>query len=392
MKYPAIPLYLILLLLAGCAGSPVRNAMEGLRQVERSTNIIYDEVTGGRLDLYRPVDARGETVVLFLNSDRWARGSKEQFEFVGQALAARGLVAVLPDLRKYPDVRFPAFVDDAASAAKWVRENIGRYGGNADRVFVMGHSAGAHIAALLALDEQYLKRVGAGRQWLRGMIGISGPYDFMPITAPDLRDLFGPPEDFEQSQPIFHVDGRNPPLLLMHSEDDSEVSVRNTRNLARAVRAADGPVETVIYLDQGHRGILESLAPGRQGRTDAMGSLLEFTASVLEGRMGPVIRGKAFNEPEALPEGQALPEAQPSAPKPLMLEMEPAGSAASPAAAPAPTPAPQPAPAPAPAPARESAPAAERTAPEAQPEQQYRPSLQLDDRPLRGYGVEVPPQ
>jgi hypothetical protein len=123
-----------------------------------------------------------------------------------------------------------------------------------------------------------------------------------------------------------------------------------------------------------------------------MGSLLEFTASVLEGRMGPVIRGKAFNEPEALPEGQALPEAQPSAPKPLMLEMEPAGSAASPAAAPAPTPAPQPAPAPAPAPARESAPAAERTAPEAQPEQQYRPSLQLDDRPLRGYGVEVPPQ
>jgi acetyl esterase/lipase len=354
--------------LAACAGSPAMNALNGLREVEQATNVIYDEVTGLKLDLYRPVDARGETVVVFFHGARWSHGDKRRFEFLGRALAAHGVIAVLPDVRQYPDVKFPAFVEDGASALKWTRENVGKYGGSIERLFVMGQSSGAHIAALLALDEQYLKRVGGGPDWLRGMIGIAGPYDFLPITAPDLRDMFGPPEEFEKSQPIFYAEGRNPPVLLLHSEDDREVSVRNTRNLARALRNAESPVETVIYLDQGHEGIATSLSLRQQGRTDAMSSILDFMRRTLDGKPAAAIACKAFVEPEALPEGQALPPQT----QPLAGESEPAP------AEPAPTPTPAPAPEPKPEPKPEQAPPP------------YRPDLLMDDSRLRPYGVEHP--
>src|SRR3546814_9915209 len=98
------------------------------------------------------------------------------------ALVTGVQTCALPIYRLYPQVRFPDFVKDGANAVKWARDNADRYGGSSDRLFVMGHSSGAHIAAMLALDEEFLKGVGGSRSWLRGMIGLAGPYDFMPIT------------------------------------------------------------------------------------------------------------------------------------------------------------------------------------------------------------------
>ena len=168
------------------------------------------------------------------------------------------------------------FVEDAAKAVKWTHDNIAQYGGDPGKLFVMGHSSGAHMAALLALDGKYLEAEGGSRNWLRGMIGLAGPYDFMPITAPDLRDLFGPPERFEQSQPIFFADGRNPPLLLIHGEDDDVVWVKNSRNLAQAVGNAGGAVETIIYPKLGHRLIIANIARPLRGRSDVLDNISEF--------------------------------------------------------------------------------------------------------------------
>jgi len=113
---------------------------------------------------------------------------------------------------------------------------------------------------MLALNENYLKAVGGSRTWLRGMIGLAGPYNFLPLTQPDLRDMFGPPEQFEQSQPVFFVDGRNPPMLLMHGENDEIVSVANTRSLSKAIADQGGYIETVFYPKMSHRDIIGSLS------------------------------------------------------------------------------------------------------------------------------------
>lgn len=241
-----------------------------------ASGIPYDSAHGLVLDLFAPIDQSPAPVVVFFYGGRWTDGTREDFRFVGQALSAQGFVAVLPEYRHYPKVKFPAFVEDAARAVAWTQHQIGRYGGDPDKVFVMGHSSGAHLAAMLALNPQYLAAAGGDRSKLRGMIGLAGPYDFLPLTAPDLRDMFGPPERYELSQPIAFVDGDNPPLLLLHGADDTTVSPHNTRNLAAAVKRAGGPVESFIYPEMSHSWIIATLAAPLRGRTDVLERVTDF--------------------------------------------------------------------------------------------------------------------
>lgn len=251
---------LAVLMLAGCTSLGMVNSLTPSSGYTQTIDVPFDPSTGLTLDVYTPENARNAPVVVFFYGHRWSEGDKHDYRFVGQALASRGFVAVVPNYRKYPQVRFPSFVEDGAKAVKWAKKNSASYGGNADQLFVMGHSAGAHIAAMLALNEKYLKGVGGSRTWLRGMIGLAGPYNFLPLTQPDLRDMFGPPEQFEQSQPVFFVDGRNPPMLLMHGENDEIVNVANTRSLYKAVADQGGYVETVFYPKMSHRDIIGSLS------------------------------------------------------------------------------------------------------------------------------------
>lgn len=270
-----LTLLLVAFLGAACTGTQVLNSFAS-GEGETATNLIYDRKNNLRLDVYAPQGARYAPVVVFFHPGRWSEGNKDEYLFVGQALVSLGFVAVIPNLRQYPQVRFPAFVEDAALAVKWTRENIESYGGTAQRLFLMGHSSGAHVAAMLALNEKYLQAVGGSRAWLKGMIGLSGPYDFMPLTDPMLRDLFGPPTQFAASQPIAFVDGRNPPLLLMHGEDDEVVDIKNSRSLARAVEASGGAVETVFYPKMSHRLMLASLGPGMRRTNDVLSHIDAF--------------------------------------------------------------------------------------------------------------------
>ncbi len=280
------------LLLTACAGTTVLNTLTPERGYTVATNQPYDGEHGLRLDIYTPDDAQAAPVVVFFYGGRWSEGSKDDYKFVGQALASRGFVAVLADYRLYPDVRFPTFVEDAARAVAWTRQRIDGFGGDPDKMFVMGHSAGAHIAAMLALNPAYLEAVALKPDALKGMIGLAGAYDFLPITAPDLRDIFGPPEAFQKSQPIFFANGRNPPLLLVHGEDDEAVWVKNTRNLAKAVAQAGGAVETVIYPKMSHRFIVATLAAPLRGQSDVLDTVAEFVnrrAAAAPRRDGPEI-------------------------------------------------------------------------------------------------------
>lgn len=263
-------------LLSACSGQKLLNTLTSERGISRVSNLVFDPGTGLKLDVYTPNGAKNAPVVVFFYGGRWSEGSRDLYEFVGAALAKQGFVAMVPDYRQYPSVKFPAFVEDSARAVRWARDHATEYGGDAGRLFVMGHSAGAYNAAMLAVDARWMAGVGGSRQWLAGMIGLAGPYDFMPFTDPDIQDMFGPPARWADTQPINHVDGANTPLLLLHGENDESVWPKNTRNLAAKVSAAGGSVETVIYPKMSHSWIVATLSGTLQGQSDVMAHVREF--------------------------------------------------------------------------------------------------------------------
>lgn len=234
------------------------------------------------LDIYAPENPGSlHPVVVFFYGGRWSSGSKDDYRFVADALTALGYVVVIPAYRLYPQVEFPAFVQDGASAIAWVHAHIDAYGGDPERLFVMGHSSGAHLAAMLALDENYLLQAGGRPGWIKGMIGLAGPYDFLPLEDRDLQDIFGPPVRYPLSQPINYAHAGQPPLLLLHGSDDETVAVENTLNLAAATRGEGAEVETRLYEGIGHVGILSALSRPFRGRAPVVQDVHGFMCGVL---------------------------------------------------------------------------------------------------------------
>ncbi len=257
--------------LAGCSVTGLFNSLIPESGFEVSRDIAYGQLPRLKLDVYRPVAPtvladRQRPVVVFFYGGAWESGAKADFLFVAEALTSRGYVVVLPDYRLYPQVIFPTYMDDAALAVKWTFDNATRYGGDPDNIFVMGHSAGAQLAALVAFDKTYLKGKGVDNARLRGMVSLAGPLDFLPLTEPNLFFIF--PEGVRAaSQPINFVTGKEPPSLLLHGEADTRVGIHNSRNLAARIRERGGQVEITTYPDMSHVGILLAIsAPLRNGK------------------------------------------------------------------------------------------------------------------------------
>ena len=227
---------------------------------------VFDSAHDLSLDIHRARSATGNApVVVFLYGGDWRNGRRQDYRFVGQSLARAGLLVFMPDYRKVPQVTFPAFVEDAARSVAWARQHAAEYGGDPSRIFLVGHSAGAHIAAMLATDAQFLQAVGMRPRDLAGVVGLSGPYDFLPLTDPDLQEVFAPPERWAQSQPVNFVDGDEPPFLLFQGTADKTVQPNNSVSLAAKLRAAGEPVQLQMMEGTGHAGTLLDLVRNRDG-------------------------------------------------------------------------------------------------------------------------------
>jgi acetyl esterase/lipase len=247
------------LLLSGCSSLDVLNAVTPNGEAQLTSDIRYGEQLRQTLDIHLPTTTKtARPVVIFFYGGRWQNGSKSEYVFVGQALAKLGIITVIPDYRLFPDVEFPTFIRDSAAATKWTLNNIQRYGGDPKQVFLMGHSAGAHIAAMLATNAQYLQEVGLTPRQLKGMIGLAGGYDFK-ITDADIKQVFRRASSYEDSQPINFVDGDEPPLLLLHGKKDVTLAPQNSKNLAYQTKQLGGQAEVVIYDKMAHVGMLLSL-------------------------------------------------------------------------------------------------------------------------------------
>ena len=270
-------LTLAALLLSGCSPAGLLNATVPSAGVLETRNVRYAD--GGRhtLDIYQPQGpASRSPLVVFLYGGSWHMGEKEMYPFVARPLAARGAVVVVPDYRLYPEVAFPAFLRDNALAVAWAADHAAALGADPRRIFIVGHSAGAYNAAMLALDPKLLANAGYDRSRLAGVVGLAGPYDFLPITGEDIKPVFAPVADGPLSQPVTYVDGHNPPLLLLAGADDTTVNPRNTLSLAEKVRAAGGTATARILPGIGHIGILTAFAPLFRARASVLEQVLTF--------------------------------------------------------------------------------------------------------------------
>jgi acetyl esterase/lipase len=260
------------LLLHFCSPTPALNALAPHEGITLTQAVAYAAGPRHSLDVYAP--RAGDTsapVIVFFYGGGWQEGSKDWYRFVGGALAKRGMVAVIPDYRLYPEVRFPAFMDDAAQAVAWVRTNAVQFGGDPRRLFLMGHSAGGQIAALLALDPEYLRLVHLSPHDLCGVIGLAGAYDYVPSKLGEFAAIFGGAAEALSSRPINFVTPDAPPMLLLSGLADSVIEPGNTLRLAARLQAAGVPVAVKLYAGITHGALMAAmsdqlafLAPARE--------------------------------------------------------------------------------------------------------------------------------
>jgi acetyl esterase/lipase len=249
-------------LLSACSPTTIVNSLVPRSGYQVEKDVAYGPEERQRLDVYRPT-APGKSlpVVVFFYGGNWESGDKSMYLFAGEALASRGFIAVIADYRLYPQVRFPAFLEDAARAVAWTSAHVDELGGDRRRLYLMGHSAGAYIAAMLTLDYRWLDADGLDpRRAIAGTVGLAGPYDFLPLRSATLKAIFGPEAQWPATQPINYVRGDAPPMLLATGTDDTTVGPYNSENLAERIRSEGGRVSERYYKGVGHAPLVGALA------------------------------------------------------------------------------------------------------------------------------------
>lgn len=225
-------------------------------------------------------------LVVFFHGGGWHSGAPENYRFVARTLGEHGFATALVGYRLVPEGRFPAMLEDSAAGLRWVRSHAGGAGVAGDAMRLMGHSAGAYNALMLALDPQWLASAGVPQSSIAGIVSLAGPADFYPFTSDSAVNALGHAADPLLTQPVTFARAGAPPILLMHGTADDVVRVRNSRNLAAALRAAGGEVQEIEFEDMGHAGIVMGLSkPFAQGGK-VMEPLLDFLRNPGDGPAG----------------------------------------------------------------------------------------------------------
>jgi len=268
--------FLLLLpaLLGGCSAADFVNGLTPRDDFRLVADLPYGDNPRQKLDLYLPLDGAGpKPVVVFFYGGNWDSGSKAYYLFVGESLAARGFVVAIADYRVYPEVKYPTFLEDCAAATRWTFAHVTQFGGDPARVSLMGHSAGAYNAMMLALDPEWL---GPDRARIRSVVGLAGPYDFLPLTDDELKIIFATAKDLKDTQPIQYADASAPPALLATGRLDTVVSPGNVTRLAARLREKGAAVETERYTFLGHITLIGAFARPLRAITPVLDDVTEF--------------------------------------------------------------------------------------------------------------------
>ena len=270
-------------LLTACSAVDVLNATVATSTYTRSEGLAYGPDPRQKVDVYQPQPAvLNPPMVVFFYGGSWSMGERADYRFVGEALASQGIVAVIADYRLSPDVRYPVFVQDSASAMRWAFEHAADFGVKPSRIFVMGHSAGGYNAAMLALDKRWLEAVGMAPSRLAGWIGLAGPYDFLPIGDRKTQVAFNWPSTPPDSQPLFHASRASPPALLLAPTKDSAVNpVRSTMAMGEKLKNSGVRVEFDLLDSVGHVTLVAAMASVLRRRAPVLERVTAFIKSTL---------------------------------------------------------------------------------------------------------------
>jgi acetyl esterase/lipase len=296
LRRSAAPCAAALIGLSACSPASLLNATVPVGGLTIERDVAYGTLPRETLDIYRPTgsptgsptgaptgapigdpigdpdEAAGLPVVVFFYGGSWNSGSKAMYPFVAATLARTGAIVVVPDYRLYPAVKYPDFLRDCARAVAWVQQNPARTRAR-PRVH-LGHTAGAYNAMMLGLDPVWLGDAGASSARIAGIIGLAGPYDFLPIIDPKIKPIF--PDAGPDTQPITYASAQAPPLLLLAGLDDQQVRPRNSIALARRVDDAGGQAILKLYKGLGHVGLVTAIAPAFQWRAPVLNDIVTF--------------------------------------------------------------------------------------------------------------------
>ncbi len=264
-----------LLLTGACSTVDVLNATITHEGYSLHRDLAYGTDARQKLDIYVPDNAVNAPVILFFYGGSWQTGSKDDYRFLGQAFASKGYITAIADYRVYPQVYYPEFVYDGALALRYVHAHARQYRGDTKNIYVAGHSAGAFIAMMLSADDAFHQQAKSQRSWIRGTIGIAGPYDFLPFTDDDIKAIFSKYPDSE-TQPLAHITSRMAPVLLTTGDDDDTVDPRNSHRVKAKLEALKSPVTEHIYPGIGHIGIMLSLAERFRWKTTLLEDIAQF--------------------------------------------------------------------------------------------------------------------
>ncbi len=285
MRRVAIVIALVVILIAGTAftaGPGTLSVLDGVMGGGRGTARIREGVPfgthGQKLDVWRPSGGvkTGLPVLIFWYGGGWVHGSRSAYAFAARAYAKAGYVVVMPDYRKVPDVRFPAFLQDGAEAVKWTRDHIEASGGDPNRIAVAGHSGGAYTVAMLTLDPRWLRAEGVDPRIIKAAVGLCGPYDFYPFTARRAIDAMQGAADPVMTQPIHFARRDAPPMLLVSAGDDTQVKAHNADNLTAKLTALGAPVRHVDYPGLSHEDVAMALSKPFRGKAPALADSVAF--------------------------------------------------------------------------------------------------------------------
>jgi acetyl esterase/lipase len=244
------------LTLIGCTPLGFVNGVVSQSDLTIRRNLAYGALERQKLDIYTPKNgSEAKPVVLFVHGGYWRGGNKDDYPFLAESLVNAGYVVVTTNYRLAPSTVFPGFVEDVALATLWLKQNIGQYGGDNRKVFLMGHSAGAHIAALLLFDPSYLQNVGVGNDFFKGALLLSGPYKLTPATDELTKQAMGPEANWNRASPADLVTQINTPVLLQHGLNDELVAVAQSKLLLDRIQAQNGRAELRLY-DLDHPGMV----------------------------------------------------------------------------------------------------------------------------------------
>jgi acetyl esterase/lipase len=284
MKFIVFLLCLGLLTLTSCSDVKffLVNSPETFDDLNIQDNIVFDKELNLALDIYSsPVSIKPkDKIIVFFYGGGWTSGRKEQYRFVASSLAREGYIVVIPDYRKYPDVIFPDFMFDSAKAVKWVSKNQNKFAPQNADIILMGHSAGANIAFLLMTDQRYGIKNNID---ISGGIGLSGPYNFTPNTN-TLKNIFKV-EQYNEMRPITHIDGSEPPLLMIYGLKDNLVGKFNIDTMTDALKKNKVCHRSILYPYADHIFTVAEFSWIGGQTSKIRRDVLEFLDNVGKGRL-----------------------------------------------------------------------------------------------------------